>query len=230
VGTVERGWIPCRVSGIGPLVLPSRVGLPPVELVHLRTTDFCASVFEVTGRGRRCQAGVRVVGPSRVSPVDSVPHHGSWGFHPCLARRRSKLRCRRDSRACPLLRRRRFRAVLSCCAHRSTRHLAVVCQPGLQPGRTPLLGLSKDRPSIDMSPARPLPASASRKRESSTFGPGLPFPGLVPPLPFLPASTVCSAQRFAGLLHPAADHGVRHVSGCSTVVTPVRDPMQSDPM
>jgi hypothetical protein len=49
----------------------------------------------------------------------------------------------------------------------------------------------------------------------ATFGPGLPRPGLVPPLPFLPASTACSIWCFAGLLHPAADHGVRHVSGLS---------------
>jgi hypothetical protein len=30
---------------------------------------------------------------------------------------------------------------------------------------------------------------------------------------FLPTSTVCSTHFSAGLLHPAADHGVRHVSG-----------------
>jgi len=32
-------------------------------------------------------------------------------------------------------------------------------------------------------------------------------------MPFLPTSTVCSTHFSAGLLHPAADHGVRHVSG-----------------
>jgi hypothetical protein len=47
----------------------------------------------------------------------------------------------------------------------------------------------------------------------ATFGPGLPRPGLVPPLPFFPTSTVCSTWHFAGLLRPAADPGVRHVSG-----------------
>jgi hypothetical protein len=35
-------------------------------------------------------------------------------------------------------------------------------------------------------------------------------------LPFFPASTVCSTWHFAGLLHPAADPGVRHVSGRSS--------------
>lgn len=53
------------------------------------------------------------------------------------------------------------------------------------------------------------------------FGPGLPHPERVPFLPFLPASTVSSAEGEsedsplrlpAGLLHPAAGHGVHHVS------------------
>jgi hypothetical protein len=100
----------------------------------------------------------------------------------------------RDSRACPLLRRRQFRAVLESCAHRTARHLAVVRRTGLQPARTPLLGLSKDRPSADISSARPLPVEVPRKRVLSTIGPGLPSPGLVPSLLFLPASTVFSAQ------------------------------------
>lgn len=41
----------------------------------------------------------------------------------------------------------------------------------------------------------------------------LPGFTLVPPLPFLTASAACSALRAAGLLHPAADHGVRQVVG-----------------
>jgi hypothetical protein len=126
----------------------------------------------------------------------------------------------RDPRVCPLLRRRQLRAVLARCACRSARHLAVVGQTGLQPARTPLLGLSKDRPSADMSSARPLPARGPRKRVSPTIGPGLPPPGHVPSLPFLATSTVFSAQCLAGLLHPAADHGVRHVSGSITVTRP----------
>jgi hypothetical protein len=53
------------------------------------------------------------------------------------------------------------------------------------------------------------------------FGSGLPRPDRVPLLPFLPASAVSYAasrsedplvRRSAGLLHPAADHGVRQVS------------------
>jgi hypothetical protein len=128
--------------------------------------------------------------------------------------------CQRDPRACPLLRRRQFRAVQESCADRTAHHLAVGRRTGLQPARTPLLGLSKDRPSIDLSAARPLSAEGPRKRVFPTPGPGLPPPGLVPSLPFLPTSTVFSAQCRAGLLHPAADHGVRHVSGSLTVSSP----------
>jgi hypothetical protein len=47
----------------------------------------------------------------------------------------------------------------------------------------------------------------------AVIGPELPPSGLVPPLPFLPASTVYSALHVSGLLHPETDHGVRHVSG-----------------
>jgi len=126
----------------------------------------------------------------------------------------------RDPRACPLLRRRQFRAVLESCVHRTALHLSMVRRTGPQPARTPLLGLSKDRPSVDISSARPLPVRAPRKRVSLTFGPGLPAPRLVPSLLFLSASTAFSAQCLAGLLHPATDHGVRHVSGSSTVTLP----------
>lgn len=40
----------------------------------------------------------------------------------------------------------------------------------------------------------------------------MPKLSLVPFLSFLPTSTVYSRLCFAGLLHPAADHGVHHVS------------------
>jgi len=50
-------------------------------------------------------------------------------------------------------------------------------------------------------------------RRGATFGPEMPPSGLVPPLPFLPAATVCSTWHFSGLLHPETDPGVRQVSG-----------------
>lgn len=53
----------------------------------------------------------------------------------------------------------------------------------------------------------------SQMNRSPSFGPKLPHPGHVPPLPFLPAPTVYSARHPAGLLHPATSHGVRRVWG-----------------
>jgi hypothetical protein len=79
------------------------------------------------------------------------------------------------------------------------------------------LGVSKDRPSVDINLLRPLLrlpscevaftfwvcASACSCRET----------GLVPSSRFLAVLMVCSAESLAGLLHPAANHGVRRVSG-----------------
>jgi len=88
------------------------------------------------------------------------------------------------------------------------------------------LGLSKDCPSVDIHDARPLPGSRTHHPATPPggntelsravwlpFGPSSPGLGLVPLLPFLPASAAFSARRSAGLLHPAADHGVRQVAG-----------------
>jgi hypothetical protein len=57
------------------------------------------------------------------------------------------------------------------------------------------------------------PPRRSSVRRGATFGPELPPSELVPPLPFLPAATVCSTWHFSGLLHPETDHGVRQVAG-----------------
>lgn len=48
----------------------------------------------------------------------------------------------------------------------------------------------------------------------------------VPPSPFLTTSTVCSARSFAGLLHPATNHGVHPVSDFPL---PLRTTSQSRP-
>jgi hypothetical protein len=73
---------------------------------------------------------------------------------------------------------------------------------------TPLVGFIKDRPSTDMSIECPLPAGS----EEPAFGPELPHSERVPSLPFLTTTTAYSTRHRAGLLHPAAGHGVRHVS------------------
>ena len=49
-------------------------------------------------------------------------------------------------------------------------------------------------------------------RLPDTFDRSIPSNRYVPFPPFLTTSTVCSAQSFTGLLHPAASHGVRPVS------------------
>lgn len=63
-----------------------------------------------------------------------------------------------------------------------------------------------------------------RRHRHAASTPGWPKPAFgerspnlshVPPLPFLPAPTVFSAAHPAGLLRPAADHGVRSVAGRS---------------
>jgi len=64
----------------------------------------------------------------------------------------------------------------------------------------------------DLSRLRSIPASGDH---AQSFGQRQPCLRLVPPLPFLVASAVCSGWSPAGLLHPAADHGVRQVSGPS---------------
>ena len=49
-------------------------------------------------------------------------------------------------------------------------------------------------------------------RHSATFDRSIPSNRYVPFSPFLTTSTVCSARSFAGLLHPAASHGVHPIS------------------
>jgi len=69
--------------------------------------------------------------------------------------------------------------------------------------RAPLMGFSQRSPLRRSHPVRPLPANRGSR---------MPPLEHVPSLSFLPTSTVYSAQGLAGLLHPAADHGVRLVS------------------
>lgn len=84
-------------------------------------------------------------------------------------------------------------------------------------------------PSVDIGALRPLPSASwlvradcsfrlpegfrSVQYSGAAFGSELPRSVLVPSLSFLPTSTVFSARHVAGFLRPAADHGVRRVSG-----------------
>jgi hypothetical protein len=97
---------------------------------------------------------------------------------------------------------------------------------GLRGSRTPLLGLSKFAPPSASAPGvhshrlrcseELLSGSSPRGftfQRGAGFGPGLPPPGLVPPLSFLPTAAVYSTWHLSGLLRPETDHGVRQVSG-----------------
>jgi hypothetical protein len=78
-----------------------------------------------------------------------------------------------------------------------------------RPARTsqaPSIGFLKDHPSVDM------PAGVHSRELAPASARSLPSAALVPPLPFLPASTVCSTNRFAGLLRPASDPEVHRVA------------------
>jgi hypothetical protein len=66
------------------------------------------------------------------------------------------------------------------------------------------------------------PDRASTPGRLPVLRPGVATSVLVPPLPFLPASTVSSARPLAGLLHPAPDPGVRSVSGSCRGPSPPR--------
>jgi hypothetical protein len=212
VDTLKLGGIPCRVSRSVLVASPSRVGQPPVELDDLQDR----------GPLRHCLRGDSAVSPLPdwcagrwpfpLAPLDS---HASprvlQGSIPVWRAAGTKVR--------PLAR--SSGLVLSFGDDGSELSVRPRCSSTTPPlggpsaeiatVRTPLLGLSKDRPSVDINTARPLPAPTPRERVVSAFGPGPPGPVLVPPLPFLPAPTAFSAQCLAGLLHPAANHGVRHV-------------------
>jgi len=77
----------------------------------------------------------------------------------------------------------------------------------------PLLWFSKDRPSTDIHTSRPVQSPPER----GFLGLMLPSIRHLPSLSFLPTSTVYSANCSAGLLHPAASHGVRAVSSWASL-------------
>jgi hypothetical protein len=78
--------------------------------------------------------------------------------------------------------------------------------------------------SWSSSKTAPPPTSPCASTPRLPEGPGLPHPELVPPVSFFPTSAVCSAHGFAGLLHPAAGHGVRLVSSRRPTLKPTTDP------
>jgi len=86
-----------------------------------------------------------------------------------------------------------------------------------RPGTTEVALLSSIHelfPSSGIHPARPLPDS------EESFVASMPLAAHVPSAWFLTTSTVCSELTVAGLLHPAARHGVRRVSSASLLPSP----------
>lgn len=87
-----------------------------------------------------------------------------------------------------------------------------LCFPGFRSGLLSW-GCQRSPPSFSIQPVHSRQIQIP-KDLSSDFDSHLPKRLHVPFLPFLPTSTVYSRLYFAGLLHPAADHGVHHLSGC----------------
>jgi len=78
--------------------------------------------------------------------------------------------------------------------------------------------------SWSSSKTAPPPTSPCASTPRLPEGPGLPHPGHVPLVSFFPTSAAFSAHGFAGLLHPAAGHGVRPVSSRRPTLKPTTDP------
>jgi len=134
----------------------------------------------------------RLVGLHRVPPRPMGSRPGPRG--PTAVRRR-RHRCRRPRPSWPS-------------ASRSERSL----RPGLVPdARAPVPRPPPMRFVASSPPSTSRPASAPGEL-SPAIGAGVPPPARVPPSWFRTTSTVSSAETVAGLLHPAADPGVRRVS------------------
>jgi hypothetical protein len=135
----------------------------------------------------------------RLFPAPAVAVHPSPGGPPreAASDRRPVTRSAAPSWASP-----RLRSSCSAPARETTRRNAPPCEP-------PLVGFVENTP-----PPTCLRCVHSRR----TSPPGLGPPGAtrehhVPPAWFRTTSAACSASKVAGLLHPAADPGVRRVSG-----------------
>lgn len=151
---------------------------------------------------------------SPARPLWSVPQHCPVGFHPDSS---GVEHFARHATTPALASRSETLRVHAARFQLTVHHRRRPCPSARVDGRCPfsrasLLGLSKSSP-----PSTWLLRVHSRPDRNPIFGSGLPRPGLVPSLPFLWASTAFSAHQLAGLLRPAADHGVRHVSGWMTV-------------
>jgi hypothetical protein len=102
-------------------------------------------------------------------------------------------------------------------------YLSIHCTPGSPPNFLSC-GFPKNAPPL---------TSATRVRSrlprGVVFGRVLPNTQHLPPMSFLPTSTACSASCPAGLLHPAASHGVRAVSAAASLLLCLHNCRSSTP-
>jgi hypothetical protein len=127
--------------------------------------------------------------------------------HHCSTRLSVAQRLRRDCRMNHATGAKRFSTVLlrRLVPVRAVRMVRGPREPAFH--RTPLMGFVKDAPP----PTSPGESTPERTVARSSVR-CVPSRALVPPLPFHPTPTVSSSPCSAGLLHPAAGHGVRRVS------------------
>lgn len=83
-----------------------------------------------------------------------------------------------------------------------------------------LLSWGCQNPSLHRHQRRPSCPGARLSKVTRAIDPEMPTSGCLPPLPVLTTLTVCSGRLLAGLLHPAADHGIRDVSSCVPLSAP----------
>jgi hypothetical protein len=192
-------------------------GLPRVG-VDFAVASVVATAAEAAARFRRCRGAVRVAWPFPLALLD-------LGRFPARALEVRLTPARRPVGEDLELGRR----VLGLSYGDSFRFARSVPRPRSHPAEAgrqfgsemdSSLGVVQRSPLRRISTVRPLQAGHSRRRYLPSARVARSARG--PPLPFLPASTVCSARYPAGLLHPASGHGVRHVSSSRAERSPAR--------
>jgi len=190
-----------------------------------------ATASEAAARVRHHRADVQVAGLSCVPPLTFVPHHGACGVPSRLAVCQERFVPLHDLRGLVVSFRdtdhsvRSVRFSGSCRASPTNGERSTWAGPP-----TGLLSWGCQDSPLHRHGRRASTPSHVLPKGAATFGPGLPCPGLVPSLSFLPTSTVSSARRLAGLLHPAADPGVRHVSSTHRIDVSRARPITSSPV
>lgn len=156
----------------------------------------------------------------RPSPLAPVRHASPWSLQGSIPFLNAGGLLRRfpGPGPCPLLRRHGLVAVLPVLLGQPSFRLSAVLGPANSAWSDSSLGVVQRSPLHQHQRCASTPSGRSSQASPTTFGSRLPPLELVPSLLFLPASTVYSARRLAGLLRPAADHGVHYVSGFLPVV------------